>query len=105
DRLVLGLATVGLVVTAATYVSVGGVGPLRAGLFLVKDGRQGGRLGGGVTEWGGPCGARGRRCAGPAAGGRERVGVAARRDHQRDQGGVPRREGRRAGAAGERRRT
>jgi hypothetical protein len=32
DRLLLGLATVGLAVTAATYVSVGGVGPLRAKL-------------------------------------------------------------------------
>ena len=52
-----------------------------------------------------PLGARGRRCAGAAAGGREGFGAAARRDRQRDQGGVPRREGRRAGAAGERRRT
>ena len=51
-----------------------------------------------------PLGARGRRCAGAAAGGREGLGAAARRDRQRDQGGVPRREGRRAGAAGERRR-
>ena len=32
DRLVLGLAAAGLAVTAATYVSVGGVGPVRAGL-------------------------------------------------------------------------
>ncbi len=41
----LGLATVGLAVTAATYVSVGGVGPLRAGLSMVKDARKVGRLG------------------------------------------------------------
>src|SRR5215470_17757986 len=37
DHLILGLATVGLAVTAATYVSVGGAAPLRAGLSLVKD--------------------------------------------------------------------
>lgn len=53
DRLVLGLAAVGLVVTAATYVSVGGVAPLRAGLTLVKDARKVGRLGEGLTKWAG----------------------------------------------------
>jgi hypothetical protein len=53
DRLVLGLAAVGLVVTAATYVSVGGVAPVRAGLTLVKDARKVGRLGEGLTEWAG----------------------------------------------------
>jgi hypothetical protein len=53
DRLVLGLATVGLVVTAATYISVGGVAPVRAGLTLVKDARKVGRLGEGLTQWAG----------------------------------------------------
>jgi hypothetical protein len=53
DRLVLGLAAAGLVVTAATYVSVGGAAPVRAGLTLVKDARKVGRLGGGLTEWAG----------------------------------------------------
>jgi hypothetical protein len=53
DRLVLGLATLGLAVTAATYVSVGGVAPLRAGLTLVKDARKVGRLGEGLTQWAG----------------------------------------------------
>jgi hypothetical protein len=53
DRLVLGLAAVGLAVTAATYVSVGGVAPVRAGLTLVKDARKVGRLGEGLTEWAG----------------------------------------------------
>jgi hypothetical protein len=53
DRLVLGLATASLAVTAATYVSVGGVAPLRAGLTLVKDARKVGRLGEGLTEWAG----------------------------------------------------
>ena len=53
DRLVLGLATAGLAVTAATYVSVGGAAPMRAGLTLVKDARKVGRLGEGLTEWAG----------------------------------------------------
>jgi hypothetical protein len=53
DRLVLGLASVGLVVTAATYVSVGGTVPVRAGLSMVKDARKVGRLGAGLTEWAG----------------------------------------------------
>ena len=53
DRLVLGLATVGLAVTAATYVSVGGVAPVRAGLSMVKDARKVGRLGEGLTQWAG----------------------------------------------------
>jgi hypothetical protein len=51
DRLVLGLAATGLAVTAATYVSVGGAAPVRAGLTLVKDARKVGRLGEGLTEW------------------------------------------------------
>ena len=53
DRLVLGLASIGLAVTAATYVSVGGVVPVRAGLTMVKDARKVGRLGAGLTEWAG----------------------------------------------------
>jgi len=53
DRLVLGLATAGLAVTAATYVSVGGATPLRAGMSLVKDARKVGRLGEGLAAWAG----------------------------------------------------
>jgi hypothetical protein len=53
DRLVLGLAAAGLVVTAATYVSAGGAAPVRAGLTMVKDARKVGRLGEGLTEWAG----------------------------------------------------
>src|SRR6202789_2543210 len=53
DRLVLGLAAVGLAVTAATYVSIGSVAPVRAGLTLVKDARKVGRLGEGLSEWAG----------------------------------------------------
>ena len=51
DHLVLGLAVAGLAVTAATYVSFGGVAPVRAGLTLVKDARKVGRLGEGLTRW------------------------------------------------------
>lgn len=53
DRLVLGLAAAGLAVTAATYVSVGGAAPVRAGLTLVKDARKLGRLGEGLATWAG----------------------------------------------------
>ena len=53
DRLILGLAAAGLAVTAATYISVGGVAPVRAGLTLVKDARKVGRLGEGLTQWAG----------------------------------------------------
>jgi hypothetical protein len=53
DRLVLGLAAAGLLVTAVTYVSVGGAVPVRAGLTLVKDARKVGRLGEGLTQWAG----------------------------------------------------
>ena len=53
DHLILGLATIGLAVTAATYVSVGGAVPLRAGLSLVKDTRKVGRLSEGLVTWAG----------------------------------------------------
>ena len=53
DHLILGLATAGLVVTAATYVSVGGAAPLRAGLTLVKDTRKVGRLSEGLVHFAG----------------------------------------------------
>jgi ATP-dependent protease HslVU (ClpYQ) peptidase subunit len=53
DRLILGLATAGLAVTAATYASAGGAAPVRAGLTLVKDARKVGRLGEGLAEWAG----------------------------------------------------
>src|SRR5882757_3681074 len=53
DRLVLGLAAAGLAVTAATYVSVGGAVPARAGLTIIKDARKVGRLGEGLAEWAG----------------------------------------------------
>ena len=105
DRLVLGLATAGLAVTAATYVSVGGVGAGARRSYHGQGCPQGRAAGRGADAMGRPLGARGRRCADAAAGGRDGLGAAARRDHERDQGGVPRREGRRAGAAGQGRRT
>jgi hypothetical protein len=51
DRLILGLATAGLAVTAATYATAGEAAPVRAGLTLVKDARKVGRLGDGLAEW------------------------------------------------------
>ena len=48
-----GACCAGLAVTAATYVSLGGVAPVRAGLTLVKDARKVGRLGERLTEWAG----------------------------------------------------
>jgi hypothetical protein len=53
DQVVLGLAAAGLAVTAATYISLGGAAPLRAGLTLVKDARKIGRLGEGLAAWAG----------------------------------------------------
>jgi len=50
---VLGLAAGGLVVTAADLGFLGGVGPVRAGLSMVKDARKVGRLGEGLTRWAG----------------------------------------------------
>jgi hypothetical protein len=53
DRFVLGLACVGLAVTAGTYASVGIATPARAGLTLVKDARRAGRLSAGLGAWAG----------------------------------------------------
>ena len=105
DRLVLGLATAGLAVTAATYVSVGGMAPVRAGLTLVKDARKVGRLGEGLTQW---AGRSAREVVDTpmlqnavASGSVMRPGA----DHHCDQGRLPCREGRRAGPAGQGHRT
>ena len=53
DRVMLGLAAAGIAITAATYVSVGGTTPVRAGLSLVKDARKIGRLSAGLSRWAG----------------------------------------------------
>jgi hypothetical protein len=51
DRLVLGLAGVGLAVTAGTYASLGGATPARLGLTVAKAARRTGRLGADLTAW------------------------------------------------------
>jgi len=51
DRLVLGLAAIGLAVTAGTYASVGTASPARAGLSLLKGARKSARLSAGLTDW------------------------------------------------------
>jgi hypothetical protein len=45
DEVVLGLAFVGIAITAGTYVTFGAAAPARAGLTLVKVARKTGRLG------------------------------------------------------------
>ena len=51
DNLVLGLAALGLAVTAGTYASVGTASPARAGLTLLKGARKSARLSAGLTDF------------------------------------------------------
>jgi hypothetical protein len=51
DELVLGLACVGLAVTAVTYATLGVGVPARVGLTAIKAARQTGRLGAGMAAW------------------------------------------------------
>jgi hypothetical protein len=51
DELVLGLACVGLAVTAGTYATVGAAVPARVGLTVVKTARKTGRLGAPMAAW------------------------------------------------------
>jgi hypothetical protein len=51
DELVLGLACVGLAVTAGTYATLGAGTPARAGLSLVKAARKTGRMGARLAAW------------------------------------------------------
>ena len=51
DELILGLACVGLAVTAGTYASLGVGTPARVGLTLVKAARKSGRIGARLAEW------------------------------------------------------
>jgi hypothetical protein len=51
DQLVLGLAAIGLAVTAGTYASVGTASPARAGLTLFKGARKSARLSAGLSDW------------------------------------------------------
>jgi hypothetical protein len=48
DELVLGLAGVGIAVTAGTYATLGAAAPVRAGLTLAKAARKAGRLASGL---------------------------------------------------------
>lgn len=51
DELILGLACVGLAITAGTYASVGVAAPARVGLTLVKAARKTGRIGSRMASW------------------------------------------------------
>ncbi len=51
DQLVLGLACVGLAITAGTYASLGVGAPARVGLTVVKAARKTGRLGARLGDW------------------------------------------------------
>jgi hypothetical protein len=51
DHLVLGLAAVGLAITAGTYASLGSAAPVRAGLTVAKAARKTGRLGADLATW------------------------------------------------------
>jgi hypothetical protein len=51
DRLVLGLACVGLAVTAGTYATLGSAAPVRVGLTIAKAARKTGRLGEHLALW------------------------------------------------------
>jgi hypothetical protein len=51
DELILGLAGAGILVTAATYASLGAAAPERVGLSFVKAARRTGRLAAPVAEW------------------------------------------------------
>jgi hypothetical protein len=51
DELVLGLACAGILVTAATYATLGAAVPERVGLSFVKAARRTGRLAAPVAEW------------------------------------------------------
>jgi hypothetical protein len=51
DELILGLAGVGLAITAATYATGGVAAPARVGMTVVKAARRTGRLGGAMAAW------------------------------------------------------
>ena len=51
DELVLGLACVGIVITAGTYASFGAAAPARVGLSAIKAARKTGRIGASMADW------------------------------------------------------
>jgi hypothetical protein len=51
DELILGLACVGLAITAGTYATFGAATPARIGLSAVKVARKTGRISAGLADW------------------------------------------------------
>ena len=51
DEIVLGLACVGLAITAGTYATLGAGAPARVGLTVAKAARRTGRLSADLTQW------------------------------------------------------
>jgi hypothetical protein len=51
DTLILGLACVGIAITAGTYATLGAGTPARLGLSVVKAARRSGRLGARLSDW------------------------------------------------------
>ncbi len=51
DELILGLACVGLAITAGTYASFGAATPARVGVSVAKVARKTGRLSAGIADW------------------------------------------------------
>jgi hypothetical protein len=51
DELILGLACVGIAVTAGTYTTAGAAAPVRVGMTVVKAARKTGRIGGHMAGW------------------------------------------------------
>jgi hypothetical protein len=51
DELVLGLACIGLAITAGTYASFGAATPARVGLSVAKAARKAGRMSAGIADW------------------------------------------------------
>lgn len=51
DKLILGLACVGLAITAGTYATVGAAAPARIGLTVLKAARKTGRIGVRLAGW------------------------------------------------------
>jgi hypothetical protein len=51
DQLILGLACVGLAVTAGTYATIGAGAPARVGLSVIKAARKTGRMGPQLAAW------------------------------------------------------
>ena len=51
DELILGLACVGLAITAGTYATLGAAAPARVGMTVVKAARKTGRIGGRMAAW------------------------------------------------------